>query len=254
MGAVRTLVVIPAYNEEAALPATLAELRRVQPDVDVVVVDDGSADRTAAVARTGGAVAVTLPFNLGVGSAVRTGLRYALDHGYARAVVFDADGQHDARAIDDLLAALDRGADVALASRFGAGTDAYAVGRVRRSAMRLLARFVHHLTGHAFTDPTSGFRAFDAAAIRLLARAYPVEYLADTVEVLLIVSAAGLTIEEVPSSMRVRAAGVPSNRRFRLVANYLRVLVGLSGAAVFRTRHDQAAAIGAVPRGEDTEA
>lgn len=253
-GPVRTLVVIPAYNEEAALPATLEELGRVQPDVDVVVVDDGSVDATAQVARAGGAVAVTLPFNLGVGSAVRTGLRYALDHGYERAVVFDADGQHDAAAIDDLLAALDRGADVALASRFGAGTEAYPVGRVRKSAMHSLARFVHHLTGQTFTDPTSGFRAFDAPAIRLLARAYPVEYLADTVEVLLILSSAGLTIEEVPSSMRVRAAGVPSNRRFRLVANYLRVLVGLSGAAVFRKRHDQAAAVGAVPRGEDTDA
>jgi glycosyltransferase involved in cell wall biosynthesis len=251
---VRTLVVIPAYNEEAALPATLEELRRVQPDVDVVVVDDGSVDRTAAVAKAGGAVVVTLPFNLGVGSAVRTGLRYALAHGYERAVVFDADGQHDARAIDDLLAALDRGADVALASRFGAGTDAYPVGRVRKSAMWLLARFVHHLTGQTFTDPTSGFRAFDAPSIRLLARAYPVEYLADTVEVLLILSLAGLTIEEVPSSMRVRSAGVPSNRRLRLVANYLRVLVGLSGAAVFRQRPDQAAAMGADPRGEDTDA
>jgi len=251
---VRTLVVIPAYNEEDALPATLAELALVQPDLDVVVVDDGSADRTSAVARAGGAVVVTLPFNLGVGSAVRTGLRYALDHQYDRTVVFDADGQHDARSIDVLLEALDGGADVALASRFGAGTEAYPVGRVRKSAMRFLARFVHHLTGQRFTDPTSGYRAFGAPAIRLLARAYPVEYLADTVEVLLIVSAAGLTIEEVPSSMRVRTAGQPSNRRFRLVANYLRVLVGLSGAAVFRKRHDQVAVSGGVPREEDADA
>jgi hypothetical protein len=106
--------------------------------------------------------------------------------------------------------------------------------------MRFLARFVRLLTGQTFTDPTSGFRAFDHAAIRLLARTYPVEYLADTVEVLLIVCAAGLTVEEVPCSMRVRSAGVPSNRRLRLIANYLRVLVGLAGAAVFRTRHDQA--------------
>lgn len=254
MTAVRTLVVIPAFNEEAALPATLEELHRALPGISVVVVDDGSSDRTAERARAGGAVVVVLPFNLGVGSAVRTGLRYALDHGYERAVVFDADGQHDARAIADLLAVLDRGADVALASRFGPGTEAYPVGRVRKAAMRLLARFVHHLTGQTFTDPTSGFRAFDAPAIRLLARAYPVEYLADTVEVLLILSSAGLTIEEVPSSMRTRSAGQPSNRRFRLVANYLRVLVGLSGAAVFRKRHDQTAVQGTVPRGEDTDA
>lgn len=247
----RTLVIIPAFNEEAALPATLDDLRRAQPDVDVVVVDDGSVDRTAAVARAGGATVVTLPFNLGVGSAVRTGLRFALEHDYQRAVVFDADGQHDARAIDELLAVLDRGTDVALASRFGAGTDAYPVGRVRKAAMGSLARIVHHLTGQTFTDPTSGFRAFDRPAIRLLARVYPVEYLADTVEVLLILSAAGLTIEEVPSSMRVRAAGMPSNRSFRLMANYLRVVVGLAGAAVFRTRHDQVAVGGTDLRGEE---
>jgi glycosyltransferase involved in cell wall biosynthesis len=254
MGAVRTLVIIPAYNEEAALPATLDELRRVQPDLDLVVVDDGSVDRTAPVAREGGATVVTLPFNLGVGSAVRTGLRFALEHGYSRAVVFDADGQHDARSIDDLLAALDRGADVALASRFGPGTDAYPVSRVRRSAMHVLARFVRHLTGQTFTDPTSGYRAFDEPSIRLLARAYPVEYLADTVEVLLILSSAGLTIEEVPSSMRTRSAGLPSNRRLRLVANYLRVIVGLAGAAVFRKRHDQVAVGGADLRGEEPTA
>ena len=239
----RTLVIVPAYNEEAALPATLTELRRVQGSLSVVVVDDGSADATARVARDCGATVLSLPFNLGVGSAVRTGLRYAVEHGYERAVVFDADGQHDAGAITELLAALDRGADVALASRFGSGSDAYPVSRLRRSAMRFLARIVHHLTGQTFTDPTSGFRAFDAPAIRLLARAYPVEYLADTVEVLIIVSAAGLRIEEVPTSMRLRTAGQPSNRRWRLVANYLRMIVGLAGAVVFRTRHDGAAQV-----------
>lgn len=232
----RTLVIIPAFNEEAALPATLAELRRAHPELSVVVVDDGSLDRTATVAATGGATVVSLPFNLGVGSAVRAGLRFAQERDFDRAIVFDADGQHDARSITDLLGALDRGADIALASRFGVGAEAYPVSKLRRSAMRVLARFVHHLTGHTFTDPTSGFRAFDRYAIRLLAREYPVEYLADTVEVLIIASAAGLRIDEIASSMRTRAAGQPSNRRFRLVANYLRVLVGLAGAAVFRSR------------------
>jgi ABC-type anion transport system duplicated permease subunit len=120
--------------------------------------------------------------------------------------------------------------------------------------MRFLARFVRHLTGQTFTDPTSGFRAFDERAVRMLARDYPVEYLADTVEVLILVSAAGLTIEEVPSAMRLRTAGQPSNRRFRLVANYLRVLVGLSGAAVFRRRRDPGTAGGADVQGEGAEA
>jgi glycosyltransferase involved in cell wall biosynthesis len=236
----RVLVIIPAYNEEAALPSTLASLRAADPAFDVIVVDDGSVDATRAAAVSGGARVVSLPFNLGVGSAVRTGLRFARERGYKRAVVFDADGQHDANDIAALLHALDDGADVALASRFAAGTDAYPVSRLRRWAMRFLARVVRHLTRQQFTDPTSGFRAFDRAAIELLAREYPVEYLADTVEVLLIVSNAGLRIQEVASTMKVRASGQPSNRRIRLVINYLRVIVGLAGAATFRSR----------PRGE----
>jgi glycosyltransferase involved in cell wall biosynthesis len=232
----RVLVIIPAYNEEAALPATLAALHGVGSPLDVIVVDDGSVDATRDAAIAAGARVVSLPFNLGVGSAVRTGLRFARERGYDRAVVFDADGQHDAGDIAALLCALDDGADVALASRFAAGADAYPVSRLRRWAMRFLARFVRHLTKQQFSDPTSGFRAFDRAAIELLAREYPVEYLADTVEVLLIVSNAGLRIQEVASTMRVRAAGQPSNRRIRLVINYLRVIVGLAGAAIFRSR------------------
>jgi glycosyltransferase involved in cell wall biosynthesis len=230
------LVIIPAYNEEAALPETLATLKAVPATLDVIVVDDGSVDGTRAAAAGAGARVVSLPFNLGVGSAVRTGLRFARERGYERAVIFDADGQHDAGDIAHLLQALDDGADVALASRFAAGADAYPVSRLRRWAMRFLARIVRHLTGQQFSDPTSGFRAFDRAAIELLAREYPVEYLADTVEVLLIVSNAGLRIQEVASTMRVRTAGQPSNRRIRLVINYLRVIVGLAGAATFRSR------------------
>jgi glycosyltransferase involved in cell wall biosynthesis len=212
----------------------LAALASAQPGVDVVVVDDGAVDRPRDVAAAGGATVLSLPFNLGVGSAVRAGLHFARDRGFDRAVVFDADGQHDPRAIDDLLAALDAGADIALASRFAAGTDSYPVGRVRKSAMRFMAGFVARLTHQRFTDPTSGFRAFDRSAIELLSRVYPVEYLADTVEVLLIAASAGLRLQEIPSSMKVRSLGVPSTRRFRLIANYLRVLVGLMGAAAFR--------------------
>ena len=229
-------MIVPAYNEEAALPATLAELRAVSPPLEILVVDDGSRDSTAAVAAGAGAIVVSLPFNLGVGGAVRTGLRYAAERGYDRVVVLDADGQHEAVAISELLAALDGGADVAVASRFAPGAGAYHLTRVRRGAIRLLAGIVHGLTGQRFTDPTSGFRAFGRPAVELLARDYPVEYLADTVEVLLIVCSAGLQVAEVPTTMRVRAAGRPSQRRVRLVVNYLRVLVGLLGAALFRRR------------------
>jgi glycosyltransferase involved in cell wall biosynthesis len=232
----RILIIMPALNEEESLPATLKELQEVVDDHEVLVIDDGSADATAEVARRAGAVAAQLPFTLGVGGAVRVGLHFAQRNGYDRAVVIDADGQHDPAGITALLDALDRGADMAVGSRFAAGTTEYPVGRIRRQAMRFLATIVRFLTGQRFSDVTSGFRAFDRPVIELLARDYPVEYLADTVEALLIVRYAGFRVDEVPISMRPRAAGVPSTRRIKLVINYLRLLIGILGSASRRAR------------------
>src|SRR6266481_306845 len=107
MGAPRTLVIIPAYNEEASLPAVLAELAGRTPEYDVLVVSDGSTDRTAALARDAGVHVATLPFNLGIGGALRTGFAFAVRRGYERAVQFDADGQHDPLAVRTLLDQLD---------------------------------------------------------------------------------------------------------------------------------------------------
>ena len=232
----RILIIMPALNEEESLPATLKELREVVDDRDVLVIDDGSTDATAEVARRAGAISAQLPFTLGVGGAVRVGLNYAQRNGYDRAVVIDADGQHDPAGITALIDALDRGADMAVGSRFATGTTEYPVGRIRRQAMRFLATIVRFLTGQRFSDVTSGFRAFDRPVIELLARDYPVEYLADTVEALLIVRYAGFRVDEVPISMRPRAAGVPSTRRVKLVINYLRLLIGILGSASRRAR------------------
>ena len=232
----RILIIMPALNEEESLPATLKELREIVDDHDVLVIDDGSTDATAEVARRAGALAAPLPFTVGVGGAVRVGLHYAQRNGYDRAVVIDADGQHDPAGITALLDALDHGADMAVGSRFAAGTTEYPVGRIRRQAMRFLATIVRFLTGQRFSDVTSGFRAFDRPVIELLARDYPVEYLADTVEALLIVRYAGFRVDEVPISMRPRAAGLPSTRRVKLVINYLRLLIGILGSASRRAR------------------
>jgi glycosyltransferase involved in cell wall biosynthesis len=201
-----------------------------------VVVDDGSRDGTAAVAEQAGARVLRLPFNLGVGAAVRTGLHYAAMSGAERAVVIDADGQHDPAGIAALLATLDEGADLVIGSRFEDGAPAYAVGRTRRRAMRLLQAIVRMRTGRRFTDVTSGFRAMDRPVIELLAAEYPAEYLADTVEALLIVHDRGLRVEEVPVAMRPRAGGVPSSRGLLLAVNYLRLLVGILSSAIFRRR------------------
>jgi glycosyltransferase involved in cell wall biosynthesis len=225
----RTLVIIPAFNEEAALPAVLEELGTEAAGLDVLVIDDGSADATAAVARAAGVAVAPLPFNLGIGGALRTGFRYALRHGYERAVQFDADGQHIATEVRRLFAALDDGADMAVGTRF-AGSSTYEVSAVRGGAMALLRLLIRLFSGKRFTDTSSGFRAFNRRTIELYAHTYPVEYM-DSVEALLLAAYAGLTVTEVPVEMRPRAAGQPSNRNIKLLYHGIRLLVLLAATA-----------------------
>ena len=223
----RTIVVIPAFNEEEALPAVLQQLRDERPELDIVVVDDGSIDDTARVTRAAGVPCVPLPFNLGIGGALRAGYRYAADNGYARAVQFDADGQHRADQIPVLLAELDNGADMAVGSRFAAG--GYAVGRGRGLAMGVLRVGVRALTGKRFSDTSSGFRAVQQPLLDVFATDYPVEYM-DSVETLVASCRAGFEVVEVPTTMEERAGGVPSQRNLRLVYHYARLLVALAGS------------------------
>jgi glycosyltransferase involved in cell wall biosynthesis len=218
------LVIIPAFNEEEALPSTLDELATIRPDLDVLVVSDGSVDKTAALARAAGVAVVELPFNLGIGGALQTGFRYAVRHGYERAIQFDADGQHDPREIATLEAALDEGAGMVVGSRFGEGTVEYRVGPIRRAAMAILRWSVNTLTHQNLTDTSSGFRAFNAAVLQLFARSYPVEFM-DSTESLLLALGEGIRIAEVPTRIRARSAGQPSTRHVRLVYHYLRLLV-----------------------------
>lgn len=231
-----TLVIIPAFNEEDALPGVLAQLATQWPDLDVLVVDDGSRDRTAEVARAAGVLVAPLPFNLGIGGALRTGFRYALRAGYDRAVQFDADGQHDPVDIGALLAALDAGADMAVGSRFNDRGDDYAIGHVRRRAMGLLHLTIRALSGKSFSDTSSGFRAFNRETLTVFATTYPVDYM-DSVEALLLALYAGLRVVEVPIQMHDRVAGVASNRNFKLVYHYLRLFVVLVSSASRRGRH-----------------
>lgn len=226
-------MIIPAYNEEASLPATLRELRTHAPELDVVVVSDGSTDRTAATARQAGVAVLELPFNLGIGGALRAGFRYAVSRGYDVAVQVDGDGQHDPSQIHKLLDALAEGADMVIGSRFAKESAHYDVGGTRRSAMRLLQIAVRMLSGHRFTDTSSGFRGFDAAVLAFFAREYPSEYM-ESVESLVLATYEGFDVVEVPVDMRQRAAGDASARRLRLAYHYLRLLVVLGASATRR--------------------
>lgn len=201
------LVIIPALNEEETVGSVV---RSVIDSLhcDVLVIDDGSSDRTAAEALAGGAFVLQHPFNLGVGVALRSGFRFAAARRYAAAIQVDADGQHDPAEAARVLAPVQSGeADVVVGSRFAAG---YEVGPARRLAMRFLSRVVSGHLGVTVTDTTSGFRAFSDAAIARFARSYPSDYLSDTVEALLLAGDWGLRVQETGVRMRARQGGQPS--------------------------------------------
>ena len=233
---IRTLVVIPAFNEEFALPGVLADLRESVPEHDVLVVDDGSTDATALVASREGVPVARLPFNLGVGGALRTGFRWAVENGYDAVVQFDGDGQHHAAEIPPLLDALAGGADMVIGSRFATDETAYQVGRVRKGAMRLLRIAIRLLTGRRFTDTSSGFRAFSKPIVEHFSRNYPVEYLGDTVEAVLLALYGGFDVAEISVKMKARAGGNPSTRNLKLIYHYFRVLLVIGLTVSFKAR------------------
>src|SRR3954469_3783611 len=228
----RCLVVIPALNEEASVAQVVKEVREAITDAHIVVVDDGSDDRTGEVARSAGADVISLPFNIGVGGALRAGFRFAQRFGYPTVVQVDGDGQHDPSEVARLLDALED-ADIVIGARF-AGSGDYAVRGARKLAIKLLARSLSRRTGVQLTDTTSGFRAFNLHAVEVFARDYPAEYLGDTVEALLIASKAQLRVTQVPVHMRELQAGTPSHRPFKSAIYLGRVLLALAIAPLRR--------------------
>lgn len=231
----RVLVVVPAYNEAGSVGDVVQRVREAAA-VDVLVVDDGSSDRTSAVARAAGARVARLPFNLGVGGAMRTGFRFAQRNGYDAVVQVDADGQHDPAFLPELLAALER-ADVVIGARF-AGVGAYAVRGPRAWAMRVLSVVISRIVGTRVTDATSGFRAANRRAIGVFATHYPAEYLGDTVESLVIARRLGLVVAQVPVAMQPRAAGTASQGVIGATIYLGRAMAALVLALVRRWPYD----------------
>ena len=216
----KVLVVIPAYNESAAISGVIAAVHEAVPSAHVLVVDDGSRDGTSAVARAAGAAVATLPFNLGVGGAMRTGFRHALRGGYTAVVQVDGDGQHDPRYIPHLLSELEVH-DIAVGARF-AGTGDYQVSGPRRWAMRALATGMSALMATRLDDATSGFRAAGPRAIRVFAEHYPAEYLGDTLETLVIARKSSLSVAQVPVVMNRRTTGRATHTGLRASAELVR--------------------------------
>jgi glycosyltransferase involved in cell wall biosynthesis len=201
----RVLVIVPAHNEEASLARTLDEVRRATPSMDVLVVDDGSRDATSRIAREHGVAVVRHPINLGVGGALQTGFRWAVDHGYDVGVQLDADGQHDPAYLEALTDPVRQGAcDVSIGSRY-VSRSAYRAPATRRLGMLLFSGVVRMVLGQRIADTTSGFRAYGRRVMEVCQHEFPKDF--PDAPLLIALSRRGFRLREVPVEMRERQAG-----------------------------------------------
>jgi glycosyltransferase involved in cell wall biosynthesis len=201
-----TLVVVPALNEESSLASVIAEIKSC--GYEVLVINDGSTDGTADVARASGARLLDLPINLGVGGALRAGFKYACERNFQAVVQVDADGQHPADEIVHLLSEANAsGAHLVIGSRFLSDGTSMEVGRIRRFVMRLLARSASNATQSPITDATSGFRIIQQPLLTEFSRTFAVNYLGDTYEALIAAGRAGYVVREIPAALRPRLNG-----------------------------------------------
>ena len=225
LGELERLAIVPALNEEETVGRVIDEIREFDPGFDIVVVDDGSIDRTAGVAADRGAHVLRLPFNLGIGGAMQTGYRFAFEHGYDIAVQIDGDGQHDPAQLPAILAPVLAGeADLCVGSRF-AGGSGYQSSFARRVGIRVFAAVVSVIVRQKVTDTTSGFRAVNRKGIALFAADYPHDY--PEVEATVMCVKHKLRLTEVPVEMRERAGGESSITALRSIYYMTKVLLAI---------------------------
>ena len=231
------LVVIPAFNEEAVLGRTLDALLQEVSSDQVLVVSDGSTDKTSQIVNGRKINLLELPFNLGVGAAMRSGFQFAKENGFQKVIQFDADLQHQPKYIKEIVSELDK-YDVVVGSRFAADSS-YKVSLVRSLAMSLLKDSVTRHIGRKMTDVTSGFRGANKKAIDVFADFYPSEYLADTVESLIMAHDKGLSISEIAVSMQERQGGMPSQNIFRSTLYLFRSILVIIATLTVKPRKDK---------------
>jgi len=231
-----TLVFIPAWNEERSLPGVLAEAHGSLPDADLLVIDDGSTDSTAAVARGAGADVVSFAVNRGLREGIAEGYRQALVRGYDFCGRLDADGQHPAEELKRMLELVKSGeCDVAIGSRFLPGSGEYKPAPERVFGTSLLRLLMRLRLGQAISDGTSGLYAVNRNALALLADTYVCE--APEVEALVRITDANLRLQEVPVQMRDREHGESSFRGKRAVKLVVTIALTLFAGELYRRRH-----------------
>ncbi len=232
----RNLAIVPAHNEAEAIVSTIDSIRRWAPDFDVLVVDDGSTDATAELAREAGAAVIRAPFNLGIGGAMQCGYLFADEGGYEVAVQVDGDGQHDPRHIPELLGCLraDPDLNMVTGSRFlDPESEGYRSSAMRRVGIRFFARVLSAITRQRVTDPTSGFRMTDRRGIELFANDYPNDY--PEVEAIVLMHTHRLRSREIPVVMAPRLTGVSTISSTQSVYYMVKVLLAVF-VTLFRAR------------------
>lgn len=230
----KLLVAIPALNEELSITSVIKSVQMSLPDSTILVIDDGSTDQTAIVAKSTGVSVISLPFNVGVGSALRVAFKFAVENKFDLVLQVDGDGQHIPSEAKYLLNRISENS-IIIGSRFSGGTDSYSVSFPRRIAMTLLARILSKICKTKFTDVTSGFRLTSGKAIELFSNEYPRDYLGDTVESIILANKNQIKISEVAVQMNERVYGKPSQNLIRSMWYLGRILLVIFLALVRKT-------------------
>jgi len=226
MKTTKILIIIPAFNEEKNIVQTIEEIFKENLPVSIVVVNDGSRDETSARARSTKASVIDLPFNLGIGGAVQTGFKFALDHDFDVAVQVDGDCQHDISYLNAILDPVLRNeTDMTIGSRFIPPYLGYRSSLIRRIGIHFFAHLISFLTQYTVTDPTSGFRAFNRKMIRVFAHYYPEDF--PEPEAIAVAGRHRARVKEVPVKMRKRPAGNSSIRYLKTLYYMIKVTLAI---------------------------
>ena len=208
----KTLIIIPAYNEELNIENTINKLKKCKNSAknqfDYIIINDGSNDKTEQICKTNNYNVINLIYNLGIGGAVQTGYKYALENDYDIAIQFDGDGQHDEKYIENLVEEIKKGANFVIGSRFIESLSKFKSSGTRRLGIKVLSNLIKVCTGEKIYDPTSGFRAADKEVIKLFVNHYPMEYPEPESTTELIKK--GLKVKEIPVEMHERKYGKSS--------------------------------------------
>jgi glycosyltransferase involved in cell wall biosynthesis len=222
----KTLVFMPAYNEAGNIREVIQEVKLLHPNIDFLVIDDGSTDLTAEIARQNGAYVISFPYNLGIGSAVETGYKFATTENYQRVIRMDADGQHDPKFINEILKNLDD-YDVVLTSRFLDSDYRYQIEPPRKFMIKILSSVISLNSPIKITDATNSFRGTNQRATQFLAENSSAEFMTDAIDSLARLLRAGYKPTELDAPLRQRNSGKASQNYLKLIYHTFRSFISL---------------------------